>query len=226
MYSNPRQIEIDHHTIKLIVGVIAISLATLTSLFSNTPLQSISASYHEGGWSRNIFVGFLFAISAFLLAYNGRSTLEMLLGKIASFAAMGVAMFPCQCGGQPQIIPYVHGLSAAVMFVILALFCYIFFRRAYAKGHAQARIRAYIYAVCGITIVTSIAIIAMDNLLDGIISAKIIRLTFYGEAAGLIAFGFAWLSASRILPFITNEEERLPLSPFNSGGAKLGVEVK
>lgn len=220
MYTNPEHTEIDHHTIKLIVGVIAISLASLTSLFSQTPLESISASYHEDGWSRNIFVGFLFAISAFLLAYNGSSTREMVLSKIAAFAAMGVAMFPCECGDHPEIIPYVHGISAAVMFVILAIFCHIFFRRAYAKGHPQALVRAYIYAICGITIIISIVTIAMDNLLGGIISVKISRLTFLGEAAGLIAFGIAWLTASRILPLITSEKERLPLSPFIEREAK------
>ena len=64
MKLKPVRIEIDHHTMKLIVGVIAISLAWLTSIFSQTPLESISASYHADGWSRDIFVGFLFAISA------------------------------------------------------------------------------------------------------------------------------------------------------------------
>ena len=62
MTIKPTRVVIEHHTIKLIVGVIAISLATLTSIFSETPLESISASYHEEGWSSNIFVGFLFAI--------------------------------------------------------------------------------------------------------------------------------------------------------------------
>jgi hypothetical protein len=34
------------------------------------------------------------------------------------------------------------------------------------------------------------------------------------KAAGLIAFGIAWLTASRIIPIITGGEERLTLSPF------------
>ena len=131
-------------------------------------------------------MGFLFAISAFLLAYNGRSTLEMVLSKVAAFAAMGVAMFPCTCGSHPEIVPYIHGASAAVMFLILAVFCYMFFRRARDKGHSQARLRAYVYAICGITIVASILIIAIDNLSGGIISSRISRLIFYGERAGLV----------------------------------------
>jgi len=209
--SSPARGEIDEHTGKLIIGLIAIFLANLTSLFSETPLQSISASYHEGGWSRDIFVGSLFAIFAFLLAYNGRSTHQMVLSKIAAFAAIGVAMFPCNCGSHAEIIPYVHGTSAAVMFLILAIFCYLFFRRAWDKGHMQARFRAYIYAICGITIAASILIISIDNFSGGIISTRISRLTFYGERAGLIAFGIAWLSASRFLPLLTRKEERFSL---------------
>jgi hypothetical protein len=215
MYSNPKRVEIDHHTIKLIVGVIAIFLPILTYFLSETSIESISASYHEGGWPRNIFVGFLFSISAFLLAYNGNSTREMVLSKIAAFAAIGVAMFPCECGNHPQIIPYVHGASAAVMFGILATFCYIFYQRAHAKGHFQARLRAKIYALCGIVIAASMLTIALDNFFDGAISSKISHLTFYGETAGLVSFGVAWLLASRIVPFITGKDERLPLSPFN-----------
>ncbi len=211
MFSSPKRVEIDHRILRLLVGLIAIFLASLTSFFSETAIQSISASYHEGGWARDIFVGFLFAISAFLLAYNGRSTPEMVLSKVAAFAAMGVAMFPCTCGSHAEIIPYVHGTSAAVMFLILAVFCYMFFRRARDKGHSQARLRAYIYAICGVTIVASILIIGMDALSGGMISSRISRLMFYGERAGLVAFGVAWLSASHVFPLLTSELERLSL---------------
>jgi len=127
MLSRPKRLEIDHRTMKLIVGAIAFSLAALTSFFSAAPLDSISASYYEGDWSRNIFVGFLYAISAFLLAYNGKSVFEMRISKVAAFAAIGIAMFPCDCGGRPEIFPYVHSACAAVMFLILSIFCFIFF---------------------------------------------------------------------------------------------------
>jgi len=219
MKLKPAHIEIDHHTMKLIVGVIAISLAWLTSMFSQTPLESISASYHADGWSRDIFVGFLFAISAFLFAYNGRSTFEMVLAKIAAFAAIGVAIFPCFCGGHEEIIPYVHYASAAVMFLILAAFCFSFFKRARGKRHAQAMFRAYIYAICGLIIVASVAVLALDFVLGGAISSIVRRITFYCETTALIAFGVAWLTASRILPLITNKKERLSLSPYKRNKA-------
>lgn len=213
MLLSPKLPEIDHRTIKLIVGLIALTLANLTSFFSQTLITSISASYYEGGWARDIFVGFLFAISAFLLAYNGQSRREMLLSKVAACAALGVAMFPCKCGNHTEIIPNVHGVSAAVMFAILAFFCYIFFARARNKGHSEAKLRSYIYAVCGIAILAAIVTLAIDHFTNGLISEKIIRLTFYGERVGLMAFGISWLTASRILPVITSKAERFsPLS--------------
>lgn len=222
MYSNLG--EIDECTGKLIVGLIAISLASLTSFFSETPLESISASYHEGGWSRDIFVGFLFAISAFLLAYRGKTRAQMVMNKVAAFAAMGVAMFPCKCNMGTEVIPYVHGTSAAVLFLILAVYCYMFFRRVLGIGHWQTTLRACIYATCGVTIVLSILIIATDNFSGGVISSRISRLTFYGERAALIAFGVAWLSKSHFLPLITMKEERFSL--FGGHTGKRSVDAK
>ena len=210
MSSFQRRPEIDNHTMKLIVGVIAISLPVLTSNLAINPLDSISAAYWDaGGWPRNILVGFLFAIGAFLLSYNGHAVGEMILSKVAAFAAVGVAMFPCKCGGRAEIIPYVHYAAAAVMFGILAAFCYFFLQRARAKDWLQARIRAVIYAICGLIIVLAMALMAADYLTGDALSQRIKRLTFYAEAAGLIAFGIAWLTASRIIPVITRTDERL-----------------
>ena len=209
----PKRLEIDHHTMKLIVGIIALSLASLTSFFSGNAITSISASYHEGGWAQNFFVGFLFAIAAFLLAYNGYSRPEMVASKVAALAALAVALFPCNCDGHAEIIPRVHTYAAAVMFLILAYFCYGFYCRARKKAHSRANVRAGIYAVCGVVIVFCIAVIAFDNLTDGAASARIARLTFYAERGALIAFGISWLTASRVLPGITRPEERFsPLS--------------
>jgi hypothetical protein len=213
-----KQYEIDHHVLKLIVGLIALSLANLAAFFSPVPLESISASYHQGGWSRDIFVGFLYAISAFLLAYNGYSVAEMILSKIAGLAAIGVAMFPCACGSHDEIIPYVHNGSAAVMFLILAVFCAFFYKRARAKQSPEANWRAGIYVVCGALLVLSIVVLGLDELTGGYIRSKVDRLVFYGERLGLMAFGVSWLVASRVLPVITTRDERVTLLPFTVAG--------
>ena len=208
MVSSQKQTEIDLYSIRLIVGLIAVSLAVLVDYFAPNDLRSISAAYHEGGWSRDVFVGFLFAVSAFLLSYNGRSAPQMVLSKIAAFAALGVAMFPCKCGSYPEIIPHMHGICATVLFLILAIFCNVFLRSAWGKNHRQARIRACIYGICGITIVASILIIAIDIHLNGIISSQISRVIFYSENAALVSFGIAWLSACQMFPIIANSVEK------------------
>jgi hypothetical protein len=208
--------EIDHRTIKLIVGIIAISLAGLTSIFAKNSISSISAAYYEGGWSQSILIGFLFAIAAFLLAYNGMSAREMYLSKLASCAALGVALFPCECNGHPALVPYIHGASAAIMFLILTFFCYEFRKRARKKGYPQAKARSAIYALCGTAIFLSIMILGVDHLLNRAISDRVPRLVFYGETVGLLAFGISWLTASRTIPVITDPAERFsPLRKEN-----------
>lgn len=213
MIRTPRRPEIDEHTIKLIVGVIAISLGNLTALFAATPLTSISASYYHGGWSQSIFIGFLFATAAFLLAYNGNSKGEMIASKIAAVAGLGVALFPCDCDGHQVLVPYVHAGSAAVMFLVLTYFCYCFLRRAWGKGHPQAKARAFIYATCGVVMILSLVALAFDHVAGGFLSRIDPWLTYHGEYASLTAFGVSWLTASRMLPVLTREDERISVLP-------------
>ncbi|WP_230493596.1 DUF998 domain-containing protein [Pseudomonas protegens] len=208
MLSTPQRPEIDNNTIKLQVGIIAMVLANVTDFLSGGDITSISASYHESEWGRNLFVGLLFAISAFMLAYNGFSRKEMLLSKVAAVAAFGVATFPCGCNGYIEIIPHVHYVSAAVMFSILAYFCYLFRGRAESKGHVEARRRSVIYTFCGVAIVLSMLVMVVDHVFNEALSGFNSRLTFYCERVGLIAFGISWLTASKLLPVISAVDER------------------
>ena len=228
--TKPAREEVNSHILKLMVGLMALSLATLTNalnrLSGGLPLESISDSYWRGGWSQTIFLGFLFAIAAFLFAYNGGSTSEMIASKIASLAAVGVAMFPCECGDHTEIIKRVHFISAGVLFVVLVFFCYKFYKRALepkegeTKVYTEAKYRAVLYAACGIALCTVIAGVSLDALFTaegskiGPIVSRFPNFIFYAEATGLVAFGFAWLIASRTIPFITAEPERYSLNPY------------
>lgn len=213
--------EIDQRSMKLIVGVIALSLPVLTNGFASAvgePLDSISESYWRGYWPQTIFVGFLFAIASFLIAYNGKSTREMVAAKLAAAAALGVAMFPCGCGGEEEMIPGLHYVSATVMFAILAYFCYLFLMRALEKGHAQARARAGIYAVCGVAIVLCILALGYNGMTQGSVSERFDGFVFWMEAGALWSFGVSWLTASHVLPVINRPDERFRvLGPRQAG---------
>ncbi len=55
--------EIDHRTLKLMVGLVGLSLAFATSFLSGGAIESISAAHCHGGWARDFLVGSLFAIA-------------------------------------------------------------------------------------------------------------------------------------------------------------------
>ena len=206
--------EIDQRSMKLIVGVIALTLPVLTDWFAvavGEPLDSISESYWRGYWPQTIFVGFLFAIASFLIAYNGKSTREMVAAKLAAVAALGVALFPCGCDGEEEIVPGLHYLCATVMFAILAYFCYLFLRRALEKGHARAKLRAVIYAVCGIVIVLCSLALGYNGMTDASLSERVDGFVFWAESAALWAFGISWLTASHVLPGVNRPDERFRL---------------
>lgn len=217
MRANFKPHEIDHHTLRLIVGLSAIFLASLTVLLSGQPLASISDAYHQGGWARDVLVGILFAIASFLVAYNGESSTEMPLSKVAAVSALGVALFPCECGTGEEILPYVHYVSAPVLFVVLAWFCLAFFRRARRKGHREALWRSWLYGLCCAVIVAVLLVLALDHFAGNPIGSRVPRLVFYGEQAALIAFGLSWLVASRVLPGITDPRERISVLPVAPG---------
>ena len=222
----PRRPEIDQYAIKLLIGAGAFSLPVIElalACLTGESIDSISASYLHDPWPRNIFVGFLFAIGAFMTTYNGDSEKQMWLAKLGALAAFCLALFPCHCtDGKQEIVPYVHLIATIVMFAVLTAFCFIFSGKARDKlkkdkTHRQAKWRAYIYIGCASAMVVSIALFlvfvvanflharglgaeANHSILNGLV--------LVGETLGLLAFGIAWVTASRVLPGITRPTER------------------
>lgn len=209
MIGAPRRPEIDEYTIKFLVGAIALSLPVIELILTRGSITSISESFWIPDpeiWPRNFFVGFLFAIAAFLLAYNGKSEGEMWLGKAACVSAFGVAMFPCACGrSAAEIIRGAHFWFAAILFVVLGCFCVIFLHRAQAKGHREALRRAGIYRLCGLGMVVALVLFVVRAFTDRE------ALVFWAETLGLVSFGLSWLTASKVLPGITEANERRSL---------------
>lgn len=97
-----------YRTFRTIIGGIAIAIALVTTIvfMTNTVAQttleniptSISVTYHFG--ARDVFVGMLFIVGAFLVAYKGHNTGKKLLineahvATIAGLAAILVALCP------------------------------------------------------------------------------------------------------------------------------------
>jgi len=211
--------EIDQYTIKFLVGIIALFLPVVELLLSHGDITSISQSYWypDSHWTRNVFVGSLFAIAALLAGYNGSSSEQLWPGKLAALAAVLISIFPCNCGVDAhEIVKGIHAASAGVMFAVLAWFCWDFIRRAKTKlkdvRRTAAGRRIVIYKACGIGMIIAIALFVTHAV------TQVEQLIFWGETFGLMSFGISWLTASRKFPGITHPSERQ--SMFGLGTAQ------
>jgi asparagine N-glycosylation enzyme membrane subunit Stt3 len=200
--------EIDHRTLKLVVAIVAFFLASVTSLLADGGIESISASYKHGGTARDVFVGALFAIAAFMAAYNGFGRTERVLARVVAVAAVGVALFPGGSADDSGMVARVHTIASILMFLSLAGLCQVFRSRALRRNEKSADRRATLYAICALVMLAVMILVVIDHFTGGPIVHRIPRLVFYCEMLALLAFGVAWLAASHILPWFTAREER------------------
>lgn len=198
----------DYRGLRLVMGLIALTLPEVAVLLAGKSLSSISASYYSN--ARDIFVGQLFVVGAFLFAYNGHSEGESHASKVASVAALCVASFPVACDscavGAQSIVHYV---AASVLFAILAYFCFIPFQKGllHQPGKGKAR-RRWVYLICGSVMVGCMLVMAIAYLLLPPALVLEWRVTFWGEAIALTAFGLAWIASGKTFSLIADEEER------------------
>jgi hypothetical protein len=134
----------DYRALRLLMGLIALCLPFIVSFVASNKLPSISASYHSE--ARDAFVGMLFVTSAFLWAYNGHTTLQKVLSKLASIAAILVAVSPLHCSGcEVNLASTIHSISTAVLFSVLSYFCFSPFRKNTKGKGGKKGLRSKIY---------------------------------------------------------------------------------
>ncbi|MFI5489040.1 MULTISPECIES: DUF998 domain-containing protein [Micromonospora] len=205
MDSSPVRPPQDAQTIRRLrlgVGVVGIALPFVLTvghaLVTGTPalLTSISAYYYTE--LRDVFVGSMCAVGVFLISYRQRKV-DDLLGTIAGVLAIAVALFPAAThdpGGPVTatdvLVGRVHQVSAAALFVLLAIFCIVLFPRTDPRiGEARTRVRDGLYRACGGVILAAIALAVASNALPES-TRDTLRPLFWCEAVAVLAFGIAW----------------------------------
>jgi len=208
MATSKANLVFDYRALRLLMGIIAFALPFVVSFISTIPLSSISGSYYTE--ARNEFVGLLFFVSAFLFAYNGHSTLESVASKVASLAAIMVALFPTNCDTcAADANAVVHYTFAITLFIILAYFCFFPFRtKIKGKGGKKAR-RNAIYLLCGSIIVGSTLVAGIGKYFYPESTKAPIFIIYWAEAISLWAFGIAWITAGKVIPALVEEKEQL-----------------
>lgn len=189
-------------TLLTFVGLVALSLPILVTFVAQQDLESISASYYTN--ARNIFVGFLFVVGSFLLAYEGHTARQSKLSKLAALAAVCVALFPTTAAGQEtNTNSIIHYAAAACLFGILTIFCFIFFRKdTQGKAGGKGR-RSKVYFTCGV--VMSLCMIGLVLNAIGVIG-QIPNVVYWLESFALYAFGVAWIISGKMIPYFQNDQ--------------------
>lgn len=200
----------DYKALRLIVGIIAFALPFLVIWISSKELASISASYYSE--ARDVFVGLLFIVGAFLWAYNGHTVKQKIASKVAAICACAIALFPTSCDGcELGTAAIIHSVAAVVLFAILAYFCLGPFREKTKKQTGKKGRRARVYAVCGWAIIAAMLSAAIAKLVFPETRFEELRVIYWVELVSLVAFGVAWITAGKYLPMLVDEEDALKI---------------
>jgi len=180
-----------YRALRRIVGFLGVALPIVVAVWGGIAYHSLQNSiseYYVLPGPRDILVGFLFAIGAFLYAYHGPQRVDDYLSSAAGLLAVGVALCPVTEPGTRNW----HLVFAGALFAILACFSLFLFTR--SGGHPTPRKlkRNRIYRWCGV--VMAICLVAIGAYQRSGSSATLLGVppVLACETLLLWAFGLSW----------------------------------
>ena len=190
--------------LRRLVGALAFLIPpglVVSGIWVGESLHDSISDYYHVPQLRNCFVGLLFAVAFFLFGYGAYSPRDDRLASIGGAAMIGVALFPV------RVCPTSHYVCAAVLFVVLAVFCLCLFTRG-GKRNAIERRHIRIYKNCGITILVCIGLIAgysacrwANVCTEHSVLARL-KPVLVLEWIALWAFGLSWSVKGQLYPAI------------------------
>ncbi len=194
---------ISYNSLRIMFGFMGMILPFLLaiagkSLFDLEIQPSISDYYHTQ--MRDVLVGGLWAIGAFLLAYKGPALVDNLLAKLACLSAIGISLFPTPAGDETLFemdwVGLLHYLFAAIFFGSLIIFSLFLFTQT-KKGVPPTQmklVRNQVYTVCGLIMLTCVLLIGLYNLIPPESQSPVDQYqpVFWLETVAILAFGISW----------------------------------
>jgi hypothetical protein len=170
-----------------------------------------SASGHGGpgaGTMRNVFVGVLWAVGAFLFFYKGYSYREDWTLNLAGIAAAGIACFPMDwttLEAGATLTGKIHFASAFAFFVAIAVVCLTCADETLAALADEAKRRRFkqIYTVLGVAMVAVPLAVFAAYWLEHRPKDSFVVLAI--EVAGIWIFAAFWLVKSREIALIERQ---------------------
>lgn len=199
---------ISHYTLRKIIGILGISLpfiVVITNLWFGADgiRTSISAYYHSN--MQDYFVGVLFAMGFFLIAYRGYEAMDNRICTTIGMCGFGIAIFPTKGDSGtpvgifalPPTISFVLHLVCAVSFFLLLAYLSLFIFTKSDKDPSQQteqkQMRNHSYRFCGGgVLIATIGIVISALCLPEWIQDRLYPVLIF-ETIALIFFGIAWL---------------------------------
>jgi len=169
---------------------------------------SLSAYYHfspgdpdvyGAGVMRDLFVGMLCAIGAFIFFYRGHSLQEDIALNVAGIAAVLVALFPMDWPADPaapgSTTARLHSAAAATFFVMIAYVCVFRARDTLCLIDDDGRRRLFhrVYLTFGVLMLATPATVALLHYLSPLGDGYS---TLLVEVGGVFVFAAFWLVKS------------------------------
>jgi uncharacterized membrane protein len=162
---------------------------------------SISAYYWTHDMERNLFVGVLCAIGAFLVLYKGYTIFEDWTLNVAGVCAAGIALFPTPHGDGGTWLHYVFaGLFFACIFIVCIFMSDNSLKEMPDKKRA-AQFRRWYHRCARVMVVSVVVALAGRVLLEHEYFTAILKHggIFVFEATGIWSFAAFWYIKTREL---------------------------
>lgn len=194
---------ITYNSLRIMFGLMGMVLPFLLavagkSLFDLDIQPSISDYYHTE--MRDVLVGSLWMIGAFLLVYKGPALVDNFLAKLACLSAIGISIFPTPAGEKiifdMDWVGWMHYLCAAIFFGTLIIFTLFLFPRTKQGIPPTQRklVRNQVYMVCGLIMLTCVLLIGLYKVIPPESQSPVDQYqpVFWLETIAILAFGISW----------------------------------
>lgn len=187
--------------LRCFVGWLAILLPWLGALLLWKIPPSISSTYYtyEAG---PVFMIIMGLASGLLMYYDGYDKVDDILNTIAGIFGILICLFPCwhstlkyvgTFNTPVAISMWIHNISAAVFFVMLAYISFFQFTKSAGDMNKKKKTRNVIYRVCAVGMLGAFLILLLP--------AFYIQ-TWLVETIALFFFGVSWLTKANYYPWL------------------------
>jgi hypothetical protein len=198
-------------TVRKIIGILGFFLPLILALGSMIignceALQpSVSNFYHTA--MRDVFVGYMCALSIFLLSYKGYDLTDRIVSALAGTFGLVLALLPttfktpvlpCNISCDvvhPGYIGIIHLVSAGLFLISLACFSLFLFTKGEFHPTPEKLIRNRIYTIVAYIMFACIGIMVFFFAFPPEIRKPFedLNFVFWMEAIAIMAFGVSWL---------------------------------